>query len=124
VTEIILDNTPIEASSVVSFWKVKLQAGQTFHTHPAYIDALTQSARFVTNENDKSNLDIEVFVNHGWKSFQLFEKLENSGTYETLVKMKEGPGKLWEGDLVLPRDERIVASFKGIIVRLFLMSLI
>ena len=69
--EIILDSAVMEASSLVSFTDVK--KGGTFQTHPAFVDALSQAAGFVMNANESSNPDEEVFVNHGWKSFQLFE---------------------------------------------------
>ena len=112
--EIVLDSSAMEASSVTDFSAVKKNG--KFHTHPAYIDALSQSAGFVMNANDRSNLEVEVFVNHGWKSFQLFEELSPQKRYQTHVVMLEKPGKMWNGDILILDEERVVASFKGIAV--------
>ena len=104
----------MEASSLVSF--TDLKKGGTFHIHPAFVDALSQAAGFVINANESSNPDEEVFVNHGWKSFQLFEQLSDMKRYTTHVKMVEGPGKKWEGDVLVLDGDRVVACFGSIMV--------
>lgn len=115
--EIVLDSSAMEASSVADFGAIKKEG--RFHTNPAYIDALTQSAGFVMNANDRSNLEIEVFVNHGWRSFQLFEELSPQKRYNTHVAMLEKPGKMWYGDILVLDGDKVVASFKGIAVSPF-----
>ncbi len=117
--EIILDSTAMEATSIANFAAIKKEG--TFHTNPAYIDALTQAAGFVMNCNDRSDLEVEVFVNHGWKSFQLFEKLSPEKHYQTHVAMKESPGKMWNGDVLILDGDKVVASFKGIAVSPFVI---
>lgn len=112
--EIVLDSARMEASSIVSFSGMKNEG--EFYTNPGYIDALSQSAGFVMNANEKSNLDVEVFVNHGWESFQLFEVLSPVKKYETHVAMSEGAGKMWYGDILVLDGDTVVASFKGIVV--------
>ena len=112
--EIVLDSSSMQASSVAYFGGFE-RAG-VFHTNPAHIDALSQSAGFVMNANDGANLDVEVFVNHGWESFQLFEDLSPQKRYQTHVAMVEGSGKLWKGDMVVLDGSKVVASFKGIAV--------
>jgi len=116
--EIILDSHAMEASSIASFAKVK--KGGRFHTHPAFIDALSQPAGFVMNANEKSNLEKEVFVNHGWRNFQLFERISDNKAYQMLVKMSELPGNAWAGDLLVLDGEVIVANFEGIVVCLII----
>lgn len=61
--EIVLNSSAMEVSSVANLSGIKTDG--IFYTNPAYIDALSQSAGFVMIANDKSNLDLEVFVNHG-----------------------------------------------------------
>ena len=117
--EIVLDSSGMEASSVANFGDIK--GDGKFHTNPAYIDALSQSAGFVMNANDRSNLDTEVFVNHGWRSFQLFEKLSPQKRYQTHVAMVEKPGKTWHGDMLVIDGDKVVASFKGIEVSPFII---
>ncbi|KAL8717163.1 MAG: hypothetical protein Q9225_005573 [Loekoesia sp. 1 TL-2023] len=113
--EIVLDSAHMEASSIASFGGMKNEG--EFYTNPGYIDALSQSAGFVMNANEKSNLDVEVFVNHGWESFQLFEVLSPAKKYETHVAMSEGAGKMWHGDVLVLDGDTIVASFKGIMLQ-------
>lgn len=91
LNQIILDSDAMEASSIVGF--ADINKGGNFHTHPAYIDGLSQVGGFVMNANERSDLNVEVFINHGWKSFQLYENLSASKTYSTHVSMYEKPGK-------------------------------
>jgi len=114
IEEVVLNSHTLEASSRVNFSNVK--KGGTFHTHPAIIDGLTQSCGFVMNCNDAADLDIEVFVNHGWASFQLFEEISTDKEYRTFTQMVEGKDKMWEGDVVVFEGEKIVASFKRVTV--------
>jgi len=114
VDEVILDNDTLEALCRISFGNVK--KGGTFHTHPGYIDGLTQSGGFVMNANDKADLGVEVYVNHGWKSFQLFEEISPDKTYETHVRMSEAEGKMWKGDVIVFEGGTVVASVKGVVV--------
>lgn len=120
VDEIILDSSNMEASSQVSFAKVKQEG--SFHTHPALIDALSQSAGFVMNANDSSNLEEEVFVNHGWKNFQLFERVSDDKHYDTYVKMVESDRNTWVGDVLVFDGPKIVATFGGMTVSYLLHS--
>lgn len=112
--EIVLDSSAMEASSIANFKDIKKEG--KFFTNPAYVDALSQSAGFVMNANDKSNLELEVFVNHGWDSFQLFEDLSPQKNYETHVAMHESSGKLWQGDVFVLDGDKVVALFEGITV--------
>lgn len=120
--EIILDSSAMDASSVVCFSSTKKKEDDgngngKFSLHPAFIDVLSQSAGFVMNANENSNLEQEVFVNHGWSSFQLYEQLSEAKKYTTYVKMTAAENKEWRGDLIVLDGERPVASYKGITVR-------
>lgn len=112
--EIVLDSSAMEASSIANFKDIKKEG--KFFTNPAYVDALSQSAGFVMNANDKSNLELEVFVNHGWNSFQLFEDLSPQKNYETHVAMVESSGRLWQGNIFVLDGDKVVALFEGITV--------
>jgi naphtho-gamma-pyrone polyketide synthase len=107
--DITLDNDTLEATGRVSFENI-LKDG-TFHTNPAYIDALSQLGGFVMNANERVDLDKEVFVNHGWGSLQLFEPIDADKTYRSYVKMSEGKDKLWTGDIVIFDNDKVVAVF-------------
>ncbi|KAF2229690.1 conidial pigment polyketide synthase PksP/Alb1 [Viridothelium virens] len=115
LNQIILDSPAKEASSIVDFAGIKEQG--SFHTNPAFIDGLSQSAGFVMNCNDDSNLDVEVFVNHGWKSLQLFEKISTSKQYQTHVTMSEKAGKAWVGDVIIFDGDKLVGIFEGIVLQ-------
>ncbi|KUI53252.1 Conidial yellow pigment biosynthesis polyketide synthase [Cytospora mali] len=110
IDEIVLNSKTLEASSHLSFGSVK--RGGTYHTHPAIIDSLTQSCGFTMNCNDGTDLDTQVFMNHGWGSLQLFEPLDFEKEYKTYTRMVEGPDKLWVGDVVIFDGDK-VAAFLG-----------
>ena len=115
IDEIVLNSNTLEAMSHISFGTVK--KGGTYHTHPAIIDSLTQSCGFTMNCNDSTDLDVEVFMNHGWGSFQIFEALDYEKKYVTYTRMAEGADKLWHGDVVIFDGEKVVAFFGQIAVR-------
>ena len=114
LVEITLDNDELEAVGRVSFKDI-LKDGK-FHTHPAYIDALSQLGGFVMNANEGTDLDQEVFVNHGWHNLQLFEEIHADSIYTTHVKMREGSDKLWTGDITIFCEDRIVGIFESVAV--------
>ena len=118
IDEIVLNSKTLEASSHLSFGSVK--RGGEFHTHPAIIDSLTQSCGFTMNCNDNTDLDVEVFMNHGWGSFQMFEPMDFEKKYTTYTRMEEGADKLWHGDVVILDKEKVVAFFGQIAVRVTL----
>lgn len=68
------------------------------------------------NCNDKTDLDVDVFMNHGWGSFQLFEAIKPDGTYTTYSHMEKGADGLWHGDVVLFDGDRVVGFFGQIAV--------
>ncbi|KAF2230550.1 ketoacyl-synt-domain-containing protein [Viridothelium virens] len=112
LVEITLDNDALEATGSVNFANV-LKEGR-FHTNPAYIDALSQLGGFVMNGNEGVDLDKELFVNHGWRSLQLFESIDPSKMYSTHVKMTEGEDKLWSGDITIFDEDAVVGTFGGV----------
>lgn len=115
VDEAILNSKTLECSSRLSFGTLK--RGGSFHTHPAIIDALTQSCGFTMNCNDDADLDEDVYMNHGWGSLQLFEPIDHQKEYRTYTRMTEGADKLWHGDVVvLDAVDKVVAFFGQIAV--------
>ncbi|KAH8672377.1 hypothetical protein BGZ61DRAFT_537012 [Ilyonectria robusta] len=115
IDEIVLNSNTLEAMSTLSFGTVK--RGGNFHTHPAIIDSLTQSCGFTMNCNDSTDLDVQVFMNHGWGSFQMFEPMDFDKKYTTYTRMVEGDDKLWHGDVVIFDGERVVAYFGQIAIQ-------
>ncbi len=114
VTEIILDSNELESTSQVNFANCNI-AGD-FHTNPIYINALSESGAFVMNCKDNADLEKEIFINHGWKSFRIYEKLSPNKTYQTYVKMQEAEDKMWKGDVIVLFDNNIVAKFEAVLV--------
>lgn len=117
LVEITLDNDAMEATGRISFKDI--QRDGKFNTNPAFIDALSQLGGFVMNANEKVDLDKEVFVNHGWGTFQLFQPIDPDTTYYSHVKMAEGNDKLWTGDVVIFDGKDVVAVFGGVAVSYF-----
>lgn len=115
IDEIVLNSNTLEASSQLSFGTVK--RGGDYHTHPAIIDSLTQACGFTMNCKDDTDLDVDVFMNHGWGSFQIFEPLDFEKTYKTYSRMVEGEDKLWRGDAVILDGDKVVAFFGQIAIQ-------
>ncbi|KAI1506778.1 ketoacyl-synt-domain-containing protein, partial [Biscogniauxia marginata] len=109
VDEIVLNSKTLEASSRLSFGSFK--KGGSFHTHPGLLDALTWSSGFAMNCNDDNDLDRDVFVNHGWGSFQMFEPMDFEKEYTTYSRMVEGKDRLWHGEVMILDGEKVVAHF-------------
>jgi thioesterase domain-containing protein/acyl carrier protein len=114
IEEVIIDSKTLEAAGHVCFSEV--QSPGKFHTHPSYLDGLAQSSGFVMNCNDDADLDREVFVNHGWKSLQLYEPLRPDAHYTTFVQMVEGESRMFEGDMIVMDGDTVVATFQGVVV--------
>ena len=114
LAEVILNSSTLEATSVVDLQNVCVDG--TYYTHPGYIDGLTQSGGFTMNCNDNNDLGAEVFVNHGWGSFQMFETIDSSKTYKTYVRMSEGIDRMYNGDLVVFSEQGVAATYQGICV--------
>ncbi|KAH8691644.1 polyketide synthase [Talaromyces proteolyticus] len=110
--EIILDSNALEAYGSADFFHVP-STGE-FHTNPAFIDSLSQIGGFIMNCNDKSNLDEEVFMNHGWDSFAMIENLSKEKVYDIHASMHEDSGNKWKGDITILNGGNIVAYFNGI----------
>ncbi|KAK4166873.1 hypothetical protein QBC43DRAFT_367805 [Cladorrhinum sp. PSN259] len=115
IDEVVLNSQTLEASSELSFGTVKREGN--YHTHPAIIDALTQSCGFTMNCNDNTDLDNEVFMNHGWGSLQLFEPIDFEKTYKTYTRMLPGADKLWYGDVVVLDGDKVVAFLGQIAIQ-------
>lgn len=116
--EIVLDSKAMAAASKVDLGALERREDEDaiYSAHPAYVDSFSQSAGFVMNANERSDLEVECFVNHGWKSFQLYETLKADGDYESYVQMKSNGGSVWEGTLTVVKGNRVVAMFEGITV--------
>lgn len=112
--EITLDSNSLEACGTAEFSHVD-NMGE-FYTNPAFVDALSQIGGFIMNCNDNSKLDEEVFMNHGWDHFSMFEKLSKEKIYTLHAKMNETPGNKWKGDITVFDDTNLVAYFEGITV--------
>ena len=121
VDELVMDSKTLEASSRLNFSGVKKDG--KYHTHPAIIDALTQAPGFTMNCNDSNDLDVEVFMNHGWGSFQIFEPIVFEKEYTTYTRMVEGADKVWHGDVMIFDGERVVAHFGEFQVSSFYLPL-
>ncbi|KAI4597969.1 Type I Iterative PKS [Pestalotiopsis sp. 9143b] len=109
VDEIILNSKTLESTSRLNFGTFHKEGD--FHTHPGLLDSLTWSSGFAMNCNDNNDLDRDVFVNHGWGSFQMFEPLDFAKEYTTYSRMVEGKDHLWQGEIVIMAGDRVVAHF-------------
>jgi len=113
--DLVLNEAENEAVSLMDFSAAN--TGGTFAAHPAYVDAITQVAGFAMNAKDETDIDNEVFVNHGWKGFQIYQNLEKGKTYEVYTKMhKEKGSEFAHGDVVVFHGNDVVAFFEQLSV--------
>ena len=69
------------------------------------------------NCNDGTDIDVEVFMNHGWGHFTIFEPIDFEKEYTTYSHMHEGIDKLWHGDVTVYDGDKVVANFQKVAVR-------
>ncbi|KAK4995686.1 hypothetical protein LTR66_004547 [Elasticomyces elasticus] len=113
---LILDESTLEAASTLSFKGV--ESTGIFAAHPACVDAITQVAGFAMNAADVTDLDKEVYVNHGWNSFQIYQPLAKDRAYDAYVRMHKDPkGDLVHGDAIVLDGNTVVAFFGGLSLR-------
>ena len=114
---LVLDEATLEACSQLTFDRIQSQG--TFYAHPAAVDAITQVGGFAMNAKDSTDLDVDVYVNHGWESFQIYEPLDKGIVYETYCQMvPDKKGDLVHGDTIVMNGDKVVAFFKGLSVSL------
>jgi noranthrone synthase len=112
---LILNETDNEAVSTMDFSTAKSEG--SFAAHPAYVDAITQVAGFTMNANDDTDIEKEVFVNHGWDSLQVYQPLVKGKSYQVYTRMVNGgAGDLVHGDTIVLDSDVVVAFFKGLSV--------
>lgn len=115
--EIVLDSDAMAGAGKSDFEPLKrMEEKATFHTNPACLDAFSQLAGFIMNANSRSNLEVEVFVNHGWESLQLFEPIMPDNPYECFVHMTKKEGSVWQGSVVILRGDRVAGRFINVTV--------
>ncbi|GIZ44770.1 hypothetical protein CKM354_000795900 [Cercospora kikuchii] len=113
VDDVLYGNQDYESACRVSFGR--MARGGQFYINPAAVDGLTQSAGFSMNVNENTKLATDVFVNHGWKEFHLFERIRNDCQYSTHVRMTPtGVDALWSGDVSVFTSDTPVAMIKGV----------
>ncbi|PCG99795.1 Acyl transferase/acyl hydrolase/lysophospholipase [Penicillium occitanis (nom. inval.)] len=114
--EIILDSNSMAASGTLDFRAlVDMNDGSRFsHTHPAYIDAFSQVAGFVMNANDNSDLEKEVFVNHGWDSLEFYTHIDPTIPYQCYTEMTRYEGSLYQGSVIIISSDKVVGKFENL----------
>ncbi|KAL4784871.1 beta-ketoacyl synthase [Aspergillus varians] len=113
---LILNEADNEAVSTMDFSAAKSDGA--FAAHPAYVDAITQVAGFAMNANDNTDIQQQVFVNHGWNSFQVYQPLVKGKAYQVYCQMtRDKTGDLVHGDTIVLDGDVVVAFFKGLSLR-------
>lgn len=114
---LVLNEAENEATSIMDFSTAS--DGGTYAAHPAYVDSITQVAGFAMNANDDTDISEQVFVNHGWESFQVYQPLVKSKAYEVYTKMtRDKSGDLVHGDTIVLDGDNVAAFFRGLSVSL------
>ena len=113
--KLILNESDNEAISTMDF--SRCQNNGTYALHPAHIDAITQVGGFAMNAKDDTDIEKEVYVNHGWDSLQVYEPLVKTKHYQVYSKMThDATGEMVHGDTLVLDGDNVVAFFKGLSV--------
>ncbi|KAH0424303.1 hypothetical protein CcaCcLH18_11654 [Colletotrichum camelliae] len=111
VQSLVLDQRTHEIAALVRF-PGDLSGHGDFTAHPAVIDAFTQPAGFCLNLDDATDLEHTVYINHGWEDMLLFEAIDMGLEYTVCVRMQQvGRTRKWTGDIIVLREDNIVAAF-------------
>ncbi|KAH9904016.1 hypothetical protein F4778DRAFT_770564 [Xylariomycetidae sp. FL2044] len=113
--EIVINNDTLETLCRLDFSTIKRDG--EFYTHPAILDALMQASGWTMNCNVNTDLDVEVFMNHGWGSFQLYEPIDYNKEYIAYTRMHAGADNLWHGDSVIFDGDKVVAFYGQIAIQ-------
>ncbi|KAJ3948796.1 hypothetical protein N0V92_012975 [Colletotrichum tropicale] len=111
VQSLVLDQHTHEIAALVRF-PGDLSGHGDYTAHPAIIDAFTQPAGFCLNLDDATDLEHTVYINHGWEDMLLFEAIDMGLEYTVYVRMQQvGRTRKWTGDIIVLREDNIVAAF-------------
>ncbi|CAI0650447.1 unnamed protein product [Colletotrichum noveboracense] len=111
VQSLVLDQHTHEIAALVRF-PGDLSGHGDYTAHPAIIDAFTQPAGFCLNLDDATDLEHTVYINHGWEDMLLFETIDMGLEYTVYVRMQQvGRTRKWTGDIIVLREDNIVAAF-------------
>lgn len=112
---VILNEVDDEATCTMDF--TTASGAGTYAAHPAFVDAIIQLSGFTMNAKDDTDVDKEVFVNHGWDSFQLYQPLVKNKSYVVYTKMGKGKtADLVHGDVIVLDGDEVVAFVRGLSV--------
>ncbi|KAH8885025.1 polyketide synthase [Thozetella sp. PMI_491] len=116
--DMILDNATLEAISTLDASDISLpKPGERYAVHPGWVDAVSQIGGFVVNAQDAINLDIEVFITHGWESLQVYSPIKRDVVYHCLSEMHPDGDEFYRGDTIVLDGEQVVCFIKGVAFR-------
>jgi naphtho-gamma-pyrone polyketide synthase len=110
--EVILDSKNFEATSLVEFQATENDGD--FDVNPYWIDNVAHLSGFILNGSDAVDLTKQVYISHGWESFQMGRPLSGTKSYRNYVKMQPGPGKTMVGDVYVFDGQEIVGLVGGV----------
>ncbi|ENH69483.1 Conidial yellow pigment biosynthesis polyketide synthase [Fusarium oxysporum f. sp. cubense race 1] len=89
-----------------------------FHDDYRAIDEVVLNSETLEASSKISfDIDVDVYMNHGWGSLELFEPLDFEKEYTTYTQMHAGADKLWYGDVTIFDQDRVVAFFGQIAIQ-------
>jgi len=112
MTEVILDSKNFEATSLIEFQATDNDGD--FEANPYWIDNIAHLSGFVLNGSDAVDSKKQVYISHGWESFQMIRPLSGRRSYRNHVKMHQGPGKTMVGDVYVFDGDDMVALAGGV----------
>ncbi|KAI0137980.1 polyketide synthase [Hypoxylon sp. NC0597] len=104
---VILSSETCEATAKVVF-QTSPEDG-TFRTPPYWIDSVCHISGFIVNGTDAVDSREQVYISHGWGSMRFAERLTNTKTYQTYIRMQPVKGtKMMAGDAYIFDGDRLI----------------
>ena len=110
--EVILDSAQLEGTARVKFQSTP--ADGNFYSSPYCNDNLGHLSGFIMNANDGVDSKSDIFINHGWDSMRLAEKISLDKEYRTYVRMQNISGTVFGGDVWMFDGDTIVGVYYGV----------
>ncbi|KAI0164431.1 polyketide synthase [Hypoxylon sp. FL1284] len=104
---VILDSETCEATARIKF-QTTPDLG-TFHTPPYWIDSVCHISGFICNATDAVDSREQIYISHGWGSMRFGERLDDSKSYQTYIRMQNVKGtKIMAGDAYVFEGDKLI----------------
>ncbi|KAI0473239.1 polyketide synthase [Xylariaceae sp. FL0804] len=104
---VILDSETCEATAKIVFQTTPEDG--TFYTAPYWIDSACHISGFICNATDAVDSRDQVYISHGWGNMRFAERLTDTKTYQSYIRMQNVKGtKMMSGDAYVFDGDKLI----------------